>query len=272
MEEEGGGLLRSKKLVLHLTPPENVNLRRPIAKSSASNIKLAFTEGGCTQMKAAIENVLADKHWEKLAKLMPNLAIQNTGPVPTRSGIVGIERKIQQKIQTTSSNISMAFQDLKNLMDMAKDMVHLANSMSVKIKERQGDISEDETVKFKSYLLSLGITDPVTRNACTSGDVYRKQLAKQISEFLFSTVSETGGLMALSDAYCRVNRARGLDLLSPEDFMQACHEMKDLNCPIILRRFESGVYVLQLRSQSDTDLDKETAKLVGFLVISFASH
>ena len=34
----------------------------------------------------------------------------------------------------SASNISVAFQDLKNLMDMAKDMVRLSNVMSNKIK------------------------------------------------------------------------------------------------------------------------------------------
>ena len=51
-----------------------------------------------------------------------------------RSGIVGIERKMQEKVDSNASNISIAFQDMKNLIDMAKDMVHLANVMSNKIK------------------------------------------------------------------------------------------------------------------------------------------
>lgn len=52
----------------------------------------------------------------------------------SRSGIVGIERKMQEKIQQSATNINVAFQDLKMLMEMAKDMVHLANAMSTKIK------------------------------------------------------------------------------------------------------------------------------------------
>ena len=41
---------------------------------------------------------------------------------------------MQEKIQQSATNISVAFQDLKMLMDMAKDMVRLANVMSNKIK------------------------------------------------------------------------------------------------------------------------------------------
>ena len=72
--------------------------------------------------------------------------------------------------------------------------------------------------------------------------------------------------MALSDAYCRVNRARGLDLLSPEDFLQSCKQMQPLNLPVKLRTFDSGVCVLQLQSQSDRYLDQETEKLVNTIL------
>ena len=71
-----------------------------------------------------------------------------------------------------------------------------------------------------------------------------------------------GGLMGLTDAYCRMNRARGFELLSPEDFLQACRRLNGHQTPIKLRRFDSGVYILQLNSQVDTQLDGETARMV----------
>lgn len=68
--------------------------------------------------------------------------------------------------------------------------------------------------------------------------------------------------MSLSDAYCRVNRARGFELLSAEDFFKACNIMADENLPIVLQKFESGVYVLQLQSKTNVELQKEIEKLV----------
>ncbi|KAG8337684.1 Vacuolar protein-sorting-associated protein 36 [Homalodisca vitripennis] len=50
--------------------------------------------------------------------------------------------------------------------------------------EKQGEITEDETVRFKSYLLSLGIDDPVTRDSCRNESQFHKSLAKQLAEFL----------------------------------------------------------------------------------------
>ena len=62
----------------------------------------------------------------------------------------------------------------------------LANRMSKRIREKQdGDVSDDETIQFKSYLMSMGISDPVTRE--TSGgskQTYFVQLAKEIESAL----------------------------------------------------------------------------------------
>ncbi|XP_054272900.1 uncharacterized protein LOC128993164 [Macrosteles quadrilineatus] len=54
--------------------------------------------------------------------------------IKPRTGIVGIERSIQEKHKQTDKNISAAFQDLSKLMTMAKDMVHLAKNISDKIR------------------------------------------------------------------------------------------------------------------------------------------
>ena len=80
-----------------------------------------------------------------------------------RAGITGIEKKISQKARQDDASISKAFEDLNKLIEMAKPMVKLAQSISTKIREKQGEITEDETIQFKSYLLSLGIDDPITK-------------------------------------------------------------------------------------------------------------
>lgn len=129
-------------------------------------------------------------------------------------------------------------------------------------QDRQGDITEDETIRFKSYLLSLGIDDPVTRDAYKSDNQYYRSLASQICDILAPLISEMGGMMALADVYCRVNRARGLELLSPEDLLNACRLMERLELPLKLYHFESGVMVLQLQSLNDESVAICTAELV----------
>lgn len=177
---------------------------------------------------------------------------QNNIPnIKPRTGIVGIERGILERQRVTDASISQAFQDLSKLMAKAKEMVAISQSISNKIKEKQGSITEDETIQFKSYLLSLGIDDPVTRDSFKSNNQYFRNLAIQIAEVLESPIEEVGGMMTLTDAYCRINRARGLDLLSPEDLLEACKLMDQMNLSVVLRQFDSNVLVLQLRTCND---------------------
>lgn len=68
--------------------------------------------------------------------------------------------------------------------------------------------------------------------------------------------------MALTDVFCRVNRARGLELLSPEDLLNACRIMDSLNLPIKLHQFDSGVKVLQLQTLDDENVATSTSELV----------
>ena len=45
-------------------------------------------------------------------------------------------------------------------------------------------MTDDETVQFKSYLLSLGISDPVTRDTHGTGQAYFRELAREIYKIL----------------------------------------------------------------------------------------
>ncbi|CAG2065324.1 unnamed protein product, partial [Timema podura] len=184
--------------------------------------------------------------------------------IKLRTGIVGIERNIEEKHKATDESITVAFQDLSKLMGMAKDMVNLSKTISQKIREKQGDITEDETVKFKSYLLSLGIDDPVTRGSYRSENQYYQGLARELADILETPIKEVGGMMSLTDVYCRVNRARGMELISPEDLLNACNTLEGLHLPIRLRQFDSGVTVLQLQSYSDANIIQSTSELVSF--------
>lgn len=38
--------------------------------------------------------------------------------------------------------------------------------------------------------------------------------------------------MTLPEAFCRINRARGMELLSPEDVLNACSALNKVNGPV----------------------------------------
>ncbi|KAK7500623.1 hypothetical protein BaRGS_00008198 [Batillaria attramentaria] len=235
LEEQPSGFAKSAKIVVHLSPAPSQKAAGPVSSSNQSFVRLSFREAG-----------------EKEASIPPR----------HRPGIVGIERSLDQRNKQMNKNISHAFEDLSKLMEKAKEMVTLSKTIATKIKEKQGDITEDETVKFKAYLLSMGIPNPVTRETHGTGDKYYTELARQLASMLAKPIEESGGMMTLTDVYCRVNRARGMELLSPEDLMHACELMEMLGLPVKLRVFDSGVMVLQSQSQNEDEIVNNTTALV----------
>ncbi|GFN75050.1 vacuolar protein-sorting-associated protein 36 [Plakobranchus ocellatus] len=269
LDEQPSGFTKSAKIVVHLQPATPGQPPGPVTHSAHSFIRLSFRELGQQEFYRSFKEEVKKKRWESQAPQGGS----NSAPAPStsnaqgllprqRPGIVGIERSLQAKNKETNKNISQAFHDLRNLMEKAKEMVNLSKTIATKIKEKQGDITEDETVKFKSYLLSMGISNPVTRETHGEGDKYYSELARQLSTLLTKPIEDSGGMMTLTDVYCRVNRARGMELLSPEDLLHACELMEFLRLPIKLRTFDSGVSVLQAQSQNEEELITETSDMV----------
>lgn len=264
VEEEAGGFTSSPKLLFHLTQQSPSQPTGPVSSSQNSHIKLSFRQGGCSRFHHALQKALGNRDWEKVSKTsVPVSHGKQPGGKTIHTGILGIERAIQAKQEETSQNISRAFEDLKNLMGLAKDMVSLSKSISNKIKEHSGEVSADDTTQFRSYLLSLGIDDPVTRETYGNATEYHHHLAREIVQALDEPVKEAGGVMLLSEVYCRINRARGLQLLSPEDVMHACHVMKKLGLSLNLYTFDSGVQVVQTAGLDQEKVLQTTIDVLG---------
>lgn len=92
-------------------------------------------------------------------------------------------------------------------------------------------------------MLDMGITSPVTRE--NAGGAYYQQLARQLAEFLGDYMPRNGGIMTLSDIYCMFNRARGVELVSPDDVYYAVMLQKKLKLGYHVRKFDGGLIVLQ---------------------------
>ncbi|XP_053419093.1 vacuolar protein-sorting-associated protein 36 isoform X2 [Nycticebus coucang] len=272
IEEQAAGIGKSAKIVVHLhTAPPNKE-PGPFQSSKNSYIKLSFREHGQIEFYRRLSEEMTQRRWENVP-VSQSLQTRR-GPQPGRIravGIIGIERKLEEKRKETDKNISEA-----------KEMVELSKSIANKIKEKQGDITEDETIRFKSYLLSMGIANPVTRETYGSGTQYHMQLAKQLAGILQAPLEERGGIMSLTEVYCLVNRARGMELLSPEDLVNACKMLEALKLPLRLRVFDSGVMVIELQSHKEEEMvasaletvsekgsltSEEFAKLVGMSVL-----
>lgn len=107
-------------------------------------VKFSFKEGLDPNFLTQLSDAIMKKTWE-LAPIVPiNHSISDTRnsgnhnkPLPqikTRTGIIGIERSLQEQQKATDESILLAFQDLKKLMEMAKDMVSISKTISAKIR------------------------------------------------------------------------------------------------------------------------------------------
>ncbi|KAG8190593.1 hypothetical protein JTE90_017858 [Oedothorax gibbosus] len=245
IEKENATWTKSAKIIAHLSAIlEEDKKPGPVKFSPFNYVKFSFRGGGDKEFFNAFSEAIAKKAWE-------DLSANYAQGKQYRAGIVGIERQIRHRNEATGETISEAFEDLKCLMKMAKEMVNLSKGVSQKLKDKKGDISDDETIQFKSYLLSLGISDPVTKAEYGTGMTFHAELAKQLSEALTKPLQESGGILSLTEVYCRVNRARGVELISPEDLLNACQMLEKLGLPMRLQKYDSGVMVLKLESYNN---------------------
>ena len=74
--------------------------------------------------------------------------------------------------------------------------------------------------------------------------------AMQLGDFLGPKVDKAGGMMAMADVYCLFNRARGTELVSPDDVLQACTCFPQAGVPLSIKQFSTGALVVQSRSHS----------------------
>ncbi|KAE8037897.1 hypothetical protein FH972_010450 [Carpinus fangiana] len=197
-------------------------------------------------------------------------------------GVSGILRKEQEMWESTDKSLQEAFQDLNALMvtcvfffvnvyglcvcpddfvvlSKAKEMVMLAEKMRQKLlsgsNSQTGSTNDDELgskEEMQDWLLSVGIISPVTKES--AGALYHQQLCRQLADFVRIPLDRAGGMINLIDVYCLFNRARGTELISPEDLLQACSLWEKFDVPVMLRKFDSGVMVIQNKSHSDEEV------------------
>lgn len=258
----------------------------PLQGDAVESIKFSFRDGGEKIFQERLKNALIQRKWLlQNAPPIPSHArpLVRTGKGPLSSdervqtgvsnrnkivGIAGLERLGLEQRKNNEVVIGTAFEDLEALMTSAKEIIALAESFSSQANTDAGVSSEASAVLSQSAsALGLVTTKDMLGSGSGSESLYTSELSRNLAEFLTDdtrgVLKMEGGVMTLVDLWAVFNRARGgVELISPSDFEKAARLWDKLKLPVRLRKFKSGLLVVQGRDRTD---DKTIASLLAWL-------
>jgi len=200
-------------------------------------------------------------------KIKKKVVHRESGFSTQYAGVGGVMRRQEQEREQTKALANEAFSDLSALLTSASEIVGLADRFSEAVKRKKasssGEGGQEDEDEFFSILNDMGIANPATKKAC--GAKFHQELARELADFLGIHLKQhaQSGVIALTDLYCMVNRARGTQLISPNDLYQACTLMQPLGLAFSLKTFDSGVSVLQAQSLDDDQLARKVLDMLA---------
>ncbi|KAK2760217.1 hypothetical protein FQN54_002284 [Arachnomyces sp. PD_36] len=183
----------------------------------------------------------------------------SSGPV---AGIAGLERRGFETRKNNEYVLGNAFEDLEALMASAKEVIALAETFATESKTgNDGDVAEASAVLSQSAA-ALGMVTTKDMLGSGSENLYVTELSRNVAEYLTDdrkgVLQREGGIMSLIDLWAVFNRSRnGVELVSPSDFVRAAELWEKLKLPVRLRRFKSGLLVVQRYDWSDEKTIRE---------------
>jgi ESCRT-II complex subunit VPS36 len=183
-------------------------------------------------------------------------------------GIAGLEQRGVALRQNNQAVIGTAFEDLAALMTSAKDVIKMAEQFA---RQAETNVINDpdarKLISESASALGLITTKDMLGSGSTAEHLYITELSRNLAEYLTDDrkgiLRKEGGIISLVDLWQVFNRTRnGIELVSPLDFQKAANMWDSLGLPVRLRRFKSGLLVVQDRSRTD---EKTIASLLHWL-------
>ncbi|KAJ5659222.1 hypothetical protein N7507_005673 [Penicillium longicatenatum] len=240
----------------------------------SESIKLSFRGGGDKTFHERLKNSLIQRKWllqnappvpppSQSTSNVPTTTstnmLENPQPAPLRVSAVGIAGLEQRGLEARMNNqlvIGNAFEDLEALMASAKQIVALAETLARESGMSTNEGSAETDAVLSESAAALGMV--TTKDMLSSGseNLYLSELARDLAEYLTDDrkgiLQREGGIMSLIDLWSVFNRSRnGVELISPSDFQRAAELWEKLRLPVRLRRFKSGLLVVQQYDWSD---------------------
>ena len=237
------------------------------------DIGLRFERDGKEEFFIAIQKALEKRSWEKyrVDESVKGPTKDETVFSSSNAGVAGIMRRQERNMQSVDNLAKSALTDLDALMLRAREAIEVVQryaSYTAANDMKDDTISEtttqiNEKNEMENIMQNIGIISPVTKYS--AGQQYHEQLARQIIDILLSNnrIERLGGMITLTDLYCVFNRARGTELVSPDDLYKASLLMNKLKLNLSLRIFDSGVKVLQLNTYNENIMLQNIVRLLN---------
>lgn len=244
-------------------------------------LRLSFRKGGDKALYAVLKRSLLGKAWQT-----KSIGERTASSSAERIGIDGLVRGVETSTRTAQLDMNDALKDLDALMVKAREMVRLAGDLNERltaVTKSGASSSEPDTATFiRSSLAQLGLQMadvPVTLDMARDEKRWYEQLARELAGVLQGTgggkngpgmmATTTRGIISLDEVWGGWNRARGVALLTPSQFLQVLPHLPAHTDPIITERTfrASGLRVLHTPTYTPAAF---AARLHGMLLISGA--
>ncbi|KXL44702.1 hypothetical protein M433DRAFT_58472 [Acidomyces richmondensis BFW] len=258
-----------------------------IGDETIETIKFSFRAGGVNVFYERLKGALVQRKWllqsaPPIPKPINPLLRGDSDPsspvdaqprsvTPRAIGIAGLERRAAELRQDNQAVIGTAFEDLEALMTSAKEVIAMAENFARHSGSGStGNLSTDSArtlLSDSASALGLVTTKDMLGPGTGASTLYITELSRNLAEFLTDdrtgVLRREGGIMSLVDLWAVFNRTRnGIELISPHDFAQAAMKWEELRLPVRLRRFRSGLLVVQERGRTDA---KTVAAVLAWL-------
>jgi ESCRT-II complex subunit VPS36 len=238
----------------------------------SESIRLSFRGGGEKTFHERFKSALIQRKWLLLnappipqpshspsQKISTPSAISNPSQTISRPSAVGIAGLEQRGLETRKNNelvIGNAFEDLEALMASAKEVMALAETLASESGLAINGGSAEADVVLSQSAAALGMVTTKDMLGSGSENLYLTELSRNLAEYLTDDqkgiLRKEGGIMSLIDLWAVFNHSRnGVELVSPSDFQKAAELWEKLKLPVRMRRFKSGLLVVQGYDWSD---------------------
>jgi ESCRT-II complex subunit VPS36 len=191
-----------------------------------------------------LQTALRRQEWETADRLERETKTQ--ARVQQRKvGVDAIVSRTMARHEQAATVTDAAFTgDSENLLQEAAALVKIIQKYVATVDRHERSEDEDND-KLAAMLQDMGMTTALRKADFKGREVtYYSQLARQLADFLRPKL-KVSLMMTLTDVYCLYNRARGTNLISPEDLLQAVDRLQDLKVGLSARTFTSGLRVIQ---------------------------